>query len=143
MGLHLDTQAAGTLLLGSADTGGIVAATYFLPASIPAGTPDRNALYTKNVPKAWVSFTTTPTLLDSYNISSLTDEAGSGDVTLTFDRDFLAVNYAMLVGNGVTSGSTIHMSSSDVTVGGVRLRITDMANTPIDASGYLAFFGAQ
>ena len=143
VGLVVDTQAAGPLILGSADTGGVLAATYFLPAAHPGGTPDRNALYRKNVPKAWVSFTITPTLLDSYNISSLTDEAGAGDVSLTFDRDFLAVNYCAIGGNGVASGSTTHMSVSDWTVGGVRMRITDMANTLLDASGYLAFFGDQ
>lgn len=143
VGLVIDTQAAGALQLGSPDTGGILAATYFLPAAIPGGTPDRNALYRKNVPKAWISFSSTPTLLDSYNITSFTDEAGAGDVSLTFDRDFLAVNYCVLPGNGVGGGSTTHMSVADWTVGGVRMRITDMANTLFDASGYLAFFGDQ
>jgi len=143
IGLQITTSGGGALTLGAVTTGGITAATYFVPAAIPGGTPNANALYTKNVPKAWISFSSVPALLDSYNITSLTDEPGAGDVSITFDRDFLAVNYCVLVGNSVGGGSTTHMSVSDWTVGGVRVRITDMANTLFDASGYLAFFGAQ
>lgn len=67
-----------------------------IPAAV-SGTPAQHALYRENVVKGWVEYTsvTTTAIIVSFNVSSVTDN-GTGDTTVTWDRDFAAANYALL-----------------------------------------------
>ena len=147
VGLVVDTQAGGRLFLGSADTGGIEAATYFLPVALSGGAPSPHALYRKNVPKALVAWSSSIVLLDSFNVTSLTDEAAAGYATVLFARAFSNQTYIPVgistklstTAQMVTMGETKLPQTTECTL--CTVRTDTMAAT--DASAFIAFFGDQ
>lgn len=69
-------------------------ASPIVPASV-VGTPAQHALYRENVVKAWAQVSVTPTLNDSFNLSSVAD-GGVGVITVTWDRDFVNTTYSAI-----------------------------------------------
>ena len=65
---------------------------------------------------AWVSFTSAGVALDSENVSSITDNSGAGDWTVTFLRPMGSANYAV-------EGGTLYNAAA----GGANLTIDDSA----------------
>ena len=64
-----------------------------------SGTPAQHALYRDNMVKFWAFVTVAagaPTVAASFNVASITDTA-VGQLTITIDRDFASVNYAVTV----------------------------------------------
>ena len=147
VGLVVDTQAGGRLFLGSADTGGIEAATYFLPVALSGGAPSPHALYRKNVPKAMVAWASSIVLLDSFNVTSLTDEVAAGYATVLFARAFSTQTYIPIgistklstTAQMVTMGETKLPQTTECTL--CTVRTDTMAAT--DASAFVVFFGDQ
>lgn len=117
IGLTVDTKGTGPLTLGSADTGGITAATYFVPVAFGGGTgddPAQHALYRGNVVKAWASFLGDGTSLRGFNINSISRSA-AGRYTVTFERAFTATPYAVF-GSAQYDTSTASTKSLNVAV---------------------------
>lgn len=69
---------------------------------IPDGIPASDTLYKDNICAAWINFNGTGTIAirDSFNVSSITDNGGLGDYTVTWDRDFADANYSAVPAAG-------------------------------------------
>lgn len=69
----------------------------FIPAAV-SGVPAQHGLFQENVVKGWLRTAGggTPTISDSFNVTSITD-AGVGDTTITWDRDFVNSTYVVSV----------------------------------------------
>lgn len=69
---------------------------------------------------AWVNFNNTPTILDSFNVDSVTD-TGSGEWTITWDKDFADTNYVLsFMVDGGNSGFAAEIVS--LSVGSAEIR---------------------
>lgn len=98
--------------------------------------------YHPSSPKAWVAFngTGTPALLQSYNVTSLTDN-GVGDYTINLTVAFSATNYAC-TSAGVGTGN--FRSFSATATGGPRMLVYSAAPAPTDENyNCAAMFGDQ
>lgn len=123
----------------------LAAGKRIVPAAV-SGSPAAGALYSDNVPKAWVQFNGTGSIAitDSFNVSGLVDN-GTGDYTITIDTDFATANYVALGGMRVLA-STVECFSRDTTVakaaGSCRMKNarTDLPLTLVDADELFAFF---
>ena len=102
-------------------------------------TPGRTQ-YHPGVAKAWVEFQIDGTRLDSYNITSVTDD-GTGYWSPQIGTDFAAVNYAAfctIQSNDLTTAGIIGQLSADSgikAVGSLRVRAVDDAGGVADPSG--------
>jgi hypothetical protein len=85
--------------------------------------------------KGWlaVDCTGTMTILDSFNVSGLTDE-GAGDITITWDVDFGSANYAIVGNTQYTSASGVALVDiTSIAAGSCRVKTKYIANsTPVD-----------
>lgn len=116
---YLPFQYNGTTLAISKLTVG------FVPAAV-SGTPAQHALYQENVAKVWGNVSITPTLNDSFNMTSVAD-GGTGLVTITFDRDFANSTYSIV--------ATSNRSDSGIsTVKFTSLGVTDVTATIFDST---------
>ena len=107
------------------------------------GTPSANTLYKKLLPKAWISFTGSTgavAIRDSFNVSSLVDEAGAGFYTINWDRDFADVNYSLSgvikqnsAGAGNTGWWAIDGVAGNPLVGSVKINAYNGGPTIADA----------
>ena len=92
------------------------------------------------VAKAWVEFQIDGTRLDSYNITSVTDD-GTGYWSPQIGTDFASVNYAAfctIQSNDLTTAGIIGQLSADSgikAVGSLRVRAVDDAGGVADPSG--------
>jgi hypothetical protein len=98
--------------------------------------------YHPSAAKGWAvydSTTATPTLLASYNVSSLTDN-GAGDITVNWTTAFSSANYAVTV----VSPQRINYLNNAPAAGSVRVRTETSGNVAQDQS-YVAVtaFGDQ
>ena len=84
------------------------------------------------VASAWCLFngTSTPSITDSYNIASITDN-GTGNYTLNFDTDLPNANYAV----SVQTRSTNFGYVSAQTVSDITILTTDYGTNPADLDG--------
>jgi len=102
-------------------------------------TPGRTQ-YHPGVAKAWVEFQIDGTRLDSYNITSVTDD-GTGYWSPQIGTDFASVNYAAfctIQSNDLTTAGIIGQLSADSgikAVGSLRVRAVDDAGGVADPSG--------
>lgn len=85
-----------------------------IPAAV-SGTPLQHAIHQENTVKGWVMAGLTGNIIDSYNVTSLTD-VGTGQLRVTWDRDFATANY-VVVGNatGVSAGPQLRPVVVDTT----------------------------
>lgn len=111
--------------------------------------PDANTIYADNVPKAWVTFDGTGVLsiLDSFNISGVVDN-GTGDYTISFDRDFDSGDYCMVGMCKETAGSfplfPIIDNVDGQAVGSVRINTVNTSGSPVDCPVVgIVVFGAH
>lgn len=94
----------GTMVVTtSSPTLGAVTVTTVGPA-----TPAANTLYTDNIVKGWIKFADSGTagITDDFNVTSIADN-GTGDYTVTWDRDFANDSYAV-VGTALDATSPDH-----------------------------------
>lgn len=137
--------ATGDISTASGDVSGATITV----TSDPGGTPAANTLYKANIPKAWINFNGTGTVAtrDSFNVSGLADNGGSGDYTVTWDTDFANANYAAagMVGNaGSAGGVYVTCQPAAPLVGSLRVDTRNTAGTLADTSYVLiAAFGDQ
>jgi len=92
----------------------------------PSGTPAANTLYADNICKGWINFNGTGSIAirDSFNVTSITDN-GTGDYTVTWDRDFSAVDYMIACGGPPQLHVRNSLTTPDIAVGSVRLHARD------------------
>lgn len=133
---------ATTTLVGT-DTTQTLSAKILVPASL-SGTPVQHGLYQENVPKVWANVTITPTLGDSFNMTSVAD-AGAGLVTITFDRDFANTTYVVI---GSSGGSTLTtdreiVSIDTLALGSARVSLLTDASVLADVAFMFVAFGDQ
>jgi hypothetical protein len=147
IGLDVTTKGTGNLRLISAGAGNVVLRANsadmltvtsstsvgmgtnkpFIPAAV-SGTPAQHALYQENVPKVWANVSITPTLNDSFNMTSVAD-GGSGIVTITYDRDFASANYAVVA----TAHTDSHYANiTSLAAGSATVTLRTDGNTPAD-----------
>lgn len=121
--LILDPQGSGNVTV--ADNAGIV------PAAV-SGTPAQHGLYAGNVPKGWIRFNGTGVIsIDaSFNVTSITDN-GTGDYTVTWDRDFSTANYAISVTGDATARGAYTVA---LLAGSSQVRTADFNGTLTDAA---------
>ena len=121
-------------LVGKATTDTLTNKTLTSPVlTTPAlGTPASGDL--KNCAgsvRAWVSFSDTPTILESRNVSSITDN-GVGDYTLNFTTALTTANYAVAGSSGSTNTAfqavCINFGVAAPTTSAVRIQTTNAAN---------------
>lgn len=86
IGITLDPKGTGSVTL--INNTGIV-------STAVSGTPAANAVYRENVTKAWVKCGVTGNILDSFNVTSVTDTA-TGQASVAWDTDFTTTGYAVL-----------------------------------------------
>ncbi len=106
----------------------------------PAGSPPANSLHVRAIVDVWGTVSITPTLEDSFNITSVAD-AGVGLVTITFNTDFPdATNYAM-----VASGdqAAVAIGFDTFAAGSVRVMIRDLSDVAGDQRFRFIGIGAQ
>lgn len=107
---------------------------------------DTNTLTKGNIVKAWanVNTDTTTTLVDSYNVSSITDE-GPGDTTVTWDTDFANTTYAIAGMGRVTgaSGLLTMKEGTDLSVGSIRLNLLNFSPSAADGDFTVMAIGDQ
>lgn len=98
-----------------------------------------------SIPKAWINVdgtTAAVTIRDSYNVTSITDEAGLGTYTITWDTDFADTNYSIVSMAGKLSGSaSITANIRLMSAGSCRILTYTSAPVLIDAEyfGLVAF----
>jgi hypothetical protein len=145
-GFVIRDSTGGTTRVGIT-TGGVLTITGQLSiggnnAIVPAavsGTPAQHGLFRENVPKGWLTCNFGGTISDSFNVSSITD-AGTGLVTVTWDRDFANTAYAVLatveatpnVSGGVGFIATVVPTSR--AVGSAQIQVVDQAGTAQDGT---------
>lgn len=115
-------------------------------AASTAATPEQHGLYRDNVLKAWAFVTVAggvPSLTDSFNISSVTDNAVA-DFTLAFDRDFANATYAWC-GVSATAGRTVVVPGDTFvqSTGSLRYRTADIDGGYQDFTHVVIAIGAQ
>lgn len=75
---------------------------------------------------------------DFYNVTSITDNGGAGDFTITWDQDFVtASSYCIMGSVGGNAGLNIgmlalHNSSTPMTAQSVRIQVIDHSGSGID-----------
>lgn len=105
-----------------------------IPAAV-SGTPAQHGLFRGNVVKGWVHCNGDGTTVNaSFNVTSITDN-GTGDLTVTWDRDFSSANYAVVA----TPVKTLPVLSFQVNVttmlaGSTRLLISASDGVPTDSA---------
>lgn len=115
--------------------------------------PDVNTTYEDNVCKGWINFNGQGTIAtrDSFNVSGITDN-GTGDYTITWDRDFANADYAWTGAckrgdsGTVTDGDYVHgrKVASNPTAGTLRITTNNHAGTIVDPQQvYIIAFGDQ
>ena len=103
------TDASGTIVLtNSAPTLAGVTVDTLTTSTVGPGTPAANTLYTDNIIKGWIKFADggTAAITDDFNVTSIADN-GTGDYTITWDRDFANDSYAA-VGTSLDATSPDH-----------------------------------
>jgi hypothetical protein len=126
---------------------GFVAATQ---AEMEAGssttayvTPGRTQFH-PGVAKSWVSYdysTGTPTVMGSYNISSLGDD-GTGHIQVNYDTDLSAAHGAT-VGLPQSGTTGVSMTGSSQAVGSVDVYVSSADHNAADLDGSVVIFGDQ
>ncbi len=110
----------------------------FFARADPA-TPAAGRLYRGNFVRAWGNVSITPTLNDSYNITSVAD-AGVGLVTITFATDFTNATYAAV--GAISQGSAV-VGFDNFAAGTVRATLSDNAAVLTDFSFTFMAIGDQ
>ena len=115
--------------------------TPIVPPSIVSGAvPVAHALYRENVVKAWGNVSVTPTLNDSFNMTSVAD-AGAGLTTVTVDRDFANTTYAPA--GTISGGSPGFIHFDTFAAGSFRAQTRDSAGTSTDLAFLMVIMGDQ
>ena len=156
IGLTINTKGTGDLLLRTAGAGNVLLSPNgttmltttgttsvdmgtnkpFIPATV-SGTPAQHGLFRENVVKGWINFNGTGVIStnDSFNVTSITDEGGSGDYTVTWDRDFANTGYAVGGAAIETGGKAINVSinaTGSLAVGTSRIQCRGDDNVTAD-----------
>ena len=129
-------QTSATVLATQAEMETGTALTSFV-------TPGRTQ-YHPGVAKSWVSYdysTGTPTVMGSYNISSLGDD-GTGHIQVNYDTDLSAAHGAT-VGLIQAGAGGYSMAGSSQAVGSVDVWVSDDNHTLGDFDGSVVIFGDQ
>ena len=106
-------------------------------------TPGRTQ-YHPGVAKSWVSYdysTGTPTVMGSYNISSLGDD-GTGHIQVNYDTDLSAAHGAT-VGLPQSGATGVSMTGSSQAVGSVDVYVSNADHNATDLDGSVVIFGDQ
>ena len=142
------THASGT-------TGGLLGAATFTQIAITDATvsgsaaspPDANTITKEAIVKAWVTFDGTaahPITPDaSFNIDGTITKTGTGDYTISFDRDFADVNYAAY-GTAIQTYVGLQGAASKL-VGSCRIETRDGSANAVQDSAVVtvSFVGNQ
>jgi hypothetical protein len=125
--LTADNTGVGSLSLA--------AGKVFTPAAV-VGTPERHGLYQENVPKAWVNLSGggTPAIADAFNVTGVADD-GTGEFTITFDRDFSTTNYVVIATSDRNRVASVDEASR--AVGSVQIEIRADTSTLADPAAYV------
>lgn len=129
-GYHLTGQGSGVKPIWEDKT---VLPYLTLTTDLAGGTPDTfNTLYRDSIIKGWIGFNGTGTIAigDSYNVTSITDH-GTGDYTVTWDRDFGNTSYAVVCAAYYSGQCTIN-NTGGVLGGSVRIFVEDNAGSAVD-----------
>lgn len=125
--------------LGDTET---ITGSWTFPATDP---PAANATTRYSLAKGYATITASGTITASYNVSSVAKN-GTGDFTITWNRDFANTNYScfgMSTSNGATSSSVAVQS---IAVGSVRVNTFDSSGAFADPPGnafFIVAFGDQ
>ncbi len=81
---------------------------------------------TAGIAKAWVNFNGTGTVAirSSFNVSSITDNGGSGDYTINFTTNMTDANYAVMICPSMSSNTTVTGQVITQAVGSCRFTVT-------------------
>lgn len=108
---------------------------------LPANDPPTANYTSRQAPsKAWCSVDTAPTIIVSFNISSVTDN-GVGDYIYNFDTDMANANFVPLM--LPSTGNPTFPAASTVTAGSVRMLTRNSGGTLVDVGQRVAVFGDQ
>ena len=90
--------------------------------------------------KAWVVFdgTGTPTIADSYNVDSITDN-GTGDYTINWTVPFASADYVVSGSASLAATTCYFVISPDAAplAGAVRIKTTNTSNEAVDATAIM------
>ena len=120
-------------------TGGHTVSITRLTVGASSGAPWGNTLYAESLVKGWVAFNDAGTVLDSFNVSSVTDSADVGDFVVVWNTDFSNVNYAvagMALHPGADTGVSVSLDQAvgAPLVGSVAISIRDAAGAGAEST---------
>jgi len=129
--------------------GSLEVSSSFKISGAAASPPTANTLYKDNVCKGWITLDGLGTIniMDSFNVASVTDN-GTGDYTITWDRDFADTNYSLSFA-GKTQVPTTSGASHCIrvtTVGSLRIMVGHVQAAWVLADlpeAHIQAFGAQ
>lgn len=108
-------------------------------------TPATNAAYASSILKVWVNFdgiVASPTTTADLNVSSITDNGGTGDFTVTFATAFANVNYCFA--GGIAGGAgAVRAPSGGNSTGALRIITEDFTSQINFSVTTVAVFGEQ
>lgn len=113
------------------------ASSVIVPAAL-SGTPAANGIYRDNQVKGSCGINVsggTPSAVSNYNVSSITD-TGTGQVTVTWDRDFGNGNYTAVMGCERSGNNGMIRTYGSKVVGSILLESRDLAGTLADPVSY-------
>lgn len=96
-----------------------------IPGAV-SGTPAASALFAENIVKVWANVSVTPSLNDSFNMTSVAD-AGVGRITVTIDRDFANATWVPLVSTTTTGVNDNTAIWTSIAAGSVEIRTLEAA----------------
>lgn len=120
-------------------TTSVAASGVIVPAAV-SGTPAQHGIYQENVVKVWANVSATPSLNDSFNMTSVAD-AGAGLITITFDRDFANATYAVV--GSATGTVTVDVAFDSLAVGSVVARTFNEVGSLTDTAFTFLAIGDQ
>lgn len=142
---------AAANLTGTSIPSGLVAAQSdqeTATSTVLAVTPGRQQ-YHPSAAKGWIIFdgtATPPTILASYNVSSITDN-GAGDWTINWTTAFSSANYSVQVTSNFVGGTVfagLYGGGTSLTTGGARINVVNGSGTAVDRSNVcVAAWGDQ
>ena len=106
--------------------------TSLILSGAPGGTPVANTLYKDNIVKGWIRFDGIGVIAieDSFNVSSILDNGGTGDYTVFWDLDFANDDYAAVPASG-----QFHTSTVNPLVGSIDILTFDNSHSAADSAG--------
>ena len=143
VGSKLDLSAPGTI---GATTPGVATFENVALTTASGGTPIADTLYTNSITKAWVNFsgTGTPTILESFNVTSLTTFSTIGEFAINWTTTFANNTYCIIATSGTSAEVVGAVTIQSFAVDNAKVKFFDSNHSGTNPSiACIVAFGTQ